>query len=375
MRTNTLQIERFEAIFSPEELWFVNILFRDNPVEMNFFNEDESTFLCIFAKRNGLAPLFYRSSYVDCLPAKCKLELRKEYLFNLGRNTAFQLIADEIITLLNNAGIPAILLKGSFLAPYIYPDLAFRPMGDIDILVPLHQVNEAWKLLNPNEDIASLHQEETGHHLPPFLIRGCLIEIHKSLFPTNTKFTIPVDDIWAAAIPIQGKKSLTVNPVHQVIYLSLHIYYSYRRGGMRLGWFYDIKLILNHYNDEINLQLVKDDAQKWKVWEPVELMLMFFSVLVPGNKLDVAVPKSLALTIEEMILMVQKSENQKLEYSYGVAWERLWHTIGFCNKAKFLWNVVTVHKNGRKQLSFYRLWHLFRNTGRFLMRKVLGSRA
>jgi hypothetical protein len=368
-----LQTTRFETLFAPEELWFVDVLLREKPLDLRSFNEDESTFICNFATRNGLAPLFYRSNYVDCLTTRGKLELRKEYLYNLGRNTAFQLIADEMVTILHGNGIPAILLKGSFLAPNIYADIAFRPMGDIDILVPLDKVYEAWQILNPESETTEFKDEETGHHLPTFFRRGCQIEIHKTLFPVNTKFTIPIEAIWSSALPIEGKKSFTLDPIHQIIYLMLHIYYTYRRGGLRLGWFYDVKVLLNHYKDEITLHKVQEVAQTWKVWEPVRLILMFFSVLMPDNKLFIPVVRDFNNAMEEMVMMLQKSEQQKVEYSYGVAWERLWHTKGLTNKVAFLWNIVTVESNGRKHLSFYRMWHLFRNTVRFLWRKVFSQ--
>ena len=373
MSKDNSQTTRFDSLFAPEELWFVDVLLREKRLELRSYNEEESTFICNFATRNGLAPLLYRSTYVDCLTTRGKLELRKEYLFNLGRNTAFQLIADEMVTILQGKAIPAILLKGSFLAPHVYKDIAFRPMGDIDILVPPDKVFEAWKILNPESETTEFKDEETGHHLPTFFRRGCQIEIHKTLFPINTKFTIPIEAIWSSALPIEGKMSFTLNPVHQIIYLILHIYYTYRRGGLRLGWFYDVKIILNHYNDEITLQQVQEVAQIWKVWEPVRLILIFFSVLIPDNKLFIPVVRDFNHALEEMVMMLQKSEQQKVEYSYGVAWERLWHTKGFANKVAFIWNIVTIETNGRKQLSFYRMWHLLRNTVRFLWRKFFSQ--
>lgn len=371
MINNLISGAKLESLFSTEELWLVNVLFRDKPIELKSFSDEESAYLCSFVIRNGLSSLLYRSNYVNCLPARFKLELRKEYLFNLGRNTAFQLVADEMVNTLHNYGVNAILLKGSFLAPFIYSDVAFRPMGDIDILVPAEKALSAWQLLNPEGASKTIDDDETGHHLPSFILRGCLIEIHRYLFPYNAKFALPINEIWAQSEPIEGKKSRTIHPVHQIIYLSIHIYYNYRRGGLRLGWFYDIKVLLDYYGDRISLKEVEELAQKWKVMEPVKIVLTFFSVLLPGNKLFIPSPKTLERSLEEMILMFQYSDKQKLEYSYGIAWERLWHTKGFINKIRFLWNILIIQKNGRKTLSLYRLWHLVKNTFRFLKRKML----
>lgn len=360
---------KFETLLSPEELWLVNILFRNKAFEAEMFSEEVSYYLCDFARRNGLAAVLYRSSYIDCLTVQYKLELKKEYLYNLGRNTAFQLIADEIVNILHEYDIPVILLKGGFLASYVYPDVAFRPMGDIDILVPMGREHEAWKILNPGVEPPNF-DEESGPHLLPFFFRGCQIEVHRYLFAENVKYTIPVKDIWKEALPIEGKKAFTVHPVQQVVYLAIHIYYSYRRGGIRLGWMYDFKALTDYYRENITLEKVEQQARLWNVWEPVKQILSLLAVLQPDSSLAPGIPKLMRTTLEEMIRMLQTSNQQNPKYSYGVVWERFIHTKGFKKKLNFLWNVITTEKYNKKQLSFSRIWHLTKNTCRYFIKRI-----
>ena len=369
MSKNKISPFKFEVYFSPEELWLVNIIFRNKPWEAKIFTDEESHYLCDFARRNGMGAILYRSHYIDCLTVKYKLELKKEYLFNLGRNTAFKLITDEIANILHQHEIPVILLKGGFLASYVYPDTAFRPMSDIDILVPLGQEHQAWKILNPGVEPPAF-DEKSGPHLLPFLFRGCQIEVHRFLFAENVKYTIPVKDIWEKALAIEGKRTFTVHPIHQVVYLAIHIYYSYRRGGIRLGWMYDFKVLTEYYGPQISLEEVEQQARLWKVWEPVKQILALLSVLQPDNSLALTITKSMKPTIEEMIRMVQTSDQQNPEYSYGVVWERFLHTKGSKEKINFLWNVISTEKYNKKRLSFSRIWHLTKNMIRYLIKRV-----
>lgn len=370
MTNSTSQISKLEALFTYEDLWVINVLFRDINIETDFFSDEASQYICNFCKRNGLASLMYRNQYSDYLTARSKLELRKEYLFNLGRNTAFQLVAEEIVNLLHEYQIPSILLKGSFLAPYVYKDVAYRPMSDIDILVPPGQEHKAWQLLNPEGDISQLFDDPTGHHVPSFIFRGCSIEIHRDLFPVNLKYTLPLDEILSGTLPIAGKHASTIEPQQMVIYLAIHIYYSYRRGGIRLGWFYDFSALVKHYGDQISINDIETIAKKWKVWEPVKLMLSFYTILAPGNSLSISISKEAEKEIEAIILLLQTSENSKNEYSYGVTIERFFHTKGFRNKCSFIWNILTVQKNQRKKLSLYRVWYLLKNTVRYLKKRI-----
>lgn len=365
-RSNPL---KFDVNFSPEELWLINILFRNKPCKAEIYTGEESHYLCNFASRNGMAAILYRSNYTDCLTVKYKLELKKEYLYNLGRNTAFQLIADEIVNTLHQHQIPVILLKGSFLASFVYPDVAFRPMSDIDILVPIGQEHQAWTILNPGVEPPDF-DEESGPHLQPFLFRGCQIEVHRYLFAENVKYTIPVNDIWKEALPIEGKKAFTVHPVQQVIYLAIHIYYSYRRGGIRMGWMYDFKVLTDFYQEQITLEKVKQQAILWNVWEPVQQILSLLTVLQPDSNLALPITKSMRSSLKEMIRMLQTSDQQNPEYSYGVVWERFLHTNGFKKKITFIWNVITTEKYNKKQLSFARIWHLTKNTFRYFIKRL-----
>ena len=363
MKTNNLQT-KIDSFFSKEELCLIEGLFRENEVLISF---DESELLNA-AARNGLSSLLYESDLFSRISAEAKSKLKQQYVYYLGRNTAFQLVAKEIVEKFNKHNIPAILLKGIFLSANIYKSAALRPMSDIDILIPHDKVHDAWQLLNPQSEIKP--DDETGHHFPGFNYHGINIELHRALFPSNVKYRIPVDTIWQNAESVENIKAFTLNPVHLVVYLLLHIYYTYRRGGLRLGWFYDIKTVIDYYGEKITFDEVKKISNDWNINKPIELMLLFYTVLCPGNKFAIPIEKNDIRTIKQMIDLLHISDNQKLEYSYGVAFERLSQTKGFKNKCRFVCNAMMIDDNNKRRFSFKRAGHLVSNTFRLVIRKI-----
>jgi hypothetical protein len=99
----------------------------------------------------------------------------------------------EVNTILTNAGIKHILLKGMALEHTLYEAKGLRQMNDNDILVKPEDAMKAWNLLVKNgfstELIkSSLHRKimfEVGNHLPALYKNGYAIEIHDKLFETG----------------------------------------------------------------------------------------------------------------------------------------------------------------------------------------------
>ena len=88
-------------------------------------------------KRNGLFPLTYIAlkDKFGLLPVQTCQILKKSYLFNLIKNTLFWnefLILAKVFNELNISFVP---LKGLSFIGSIYPDINYRSMVDIDILI------------------------------------------------------------------------------------------------------------------------------------------------------------------------------------------------------------------------------------------------
>lgn len=117
----------------------------------------------------------------------------------------------NIVTLLHEANIPFVIIKGTAAAIY-YPDPSVRTMGDIDILVPEEFFDDAFSLLEKNgykfcrdygdkRDysftkggvIFELHKRysDKNHDIEPYLINGIknaeTLTVYESNFPALPK--------------------------------------------------------------------------------------------------------------------------------------------------------------------------------------------
>lgn len=101
------------------------------------------------AEAHGMAPLLYvhLQAAGAPIPLNQKRELQALYLRHRHANQARTRLLGDIVTLYNAAGIRAIILKGAALAHIVYAEPGLRPMSDLDILVPLSQLQRAHSLL------------------------------------------------------------------------------------------------------------------------------------------------------------------------------------------------------------------------------------
>lgn len=359
-------MKTFDIYFSSEEIFLIEILFRDKEYDFNSIDEKK---LLKIAAQNGISQLLYKNDCSKKLSNEARSQLKDEYYYNLGKNSACQLIASEIAQKLSEKNIPVIFLKGISLISEIYKDIALRQMSDIDIMTKPQDVYEAWYAINHNTIEMKRNDDKTGHHLPCFNYRGINVELHRALFPMDVKYQIPVDEVFNNVKNIEDYNALILKPVHQVVYLLLHIYYTFRQGGTRLGWFYDIKALINHYEDQITIEKVENIANKLKIFKPVRKMLVFFTVLYPENKLSVTLSKRDINEAIRLIKTFHSSDSLTVEYGYGLAYERLAQTKGLKNKCLFLYNALLDDGKGNHKFSFKRLIILFIGTLKLLWRK------
>lgn len=92
------------------------------------------------AAYHNLSPLLFKrlkqGGTWTCVPADAWERLRLAYFASANRNRRLYLQLRPLLAGLRTAGIPVIVLKGAYLAEAVYGDIALRPMGDVDLLVP-----------------------------------------------------------------------------------------------------------------------------------------------------------------------------------------------------------------------------------------------
>jgi hypothetical protein len=358
--------------FLPAEDWLIGLIFRDETEAWSDKFGDEGAMI-EFALNHGLGQILYRSSVVDSLSEMGRNKLKKEYFSNLARNTALQIVGDEVLQKLRDRGIEAMFLKGSFLSRVVYKDPALRPMSDIDILVPTGKAEEAFMMLAPDLSVLK-NMDKYAHHLPGFMYRGVLLEIHKSLFAVNLKYQIPIGIIWQKKEVIPDGGLDAMHPLHLLAHLLLHIYYSYRNGGLRLGWFYDLKLCFEYYQNRFTKEEIINFMSANDLLKPVSRVLGLLLFLWPQSYLgsdDFEVPDNDVLKMARFIKRRQGRQSD-LKYGYSIAWERLKYSAGWKMRLAFMKYLVLVDKSGTHHHLLFRIWYLVKSSLRMLFYRMFG---
>lgn len=142
----------------------------------------------------------------------------------------------RVLRALEAAGIPVIVLKGAALAETVYPTLADRPMGDVDLLVRPADREQASAVLEaagyryvpePQQPFSPFATTFTGE----MAFRGrdrTVIELHWQLTPSEWLQQLCDLDpapFWAAAQPleVEGAHALQLAPHDLLLHLCVHL--------------------------------------------------------------------------------------------------------------------------------------------------------
>ncbi len=246
----------------------------------------------LYAKRFSIEPLLYRhlsmrehSRYV---PDEVSLALKKAYRFQALRNMRIQGCIHQILKAMNENDIPVILLKGAaFLATHLYPDIALRPMNDIDILLRRENIVKACDLLTalgydppePHAYQSRVHevvsQDLLGNHLPPIINRKIArIEIHSNINGIKDRTLLP-DLIWRKSIEqtMEGYRFRSLHTEHQILYLCSHLRRHIETGPFTLCWFCDIHELVRKHKETIQWESLFHLAAEAGVENRVKMIL------------------------------------------------------------------------------------------------------
>jgi len=134
---------------------------------------------------------------------------------------------DQVVSRLQNHGIPVVVLKGAALRVTAYRDPAERPFGDIDILVPKESLPDAVDLLEAQGYARhSEHRDriylEHFHHLVLSREPGFKVEVHWALVPSHSTIALDPEAFRRDAVPVTvpGSTFRVPAPEHMVIHLS-----------------------------------------------------------------------------------------------------------------------------------------------------------
>lgn len=224
------------------------------------------------------------------------------------------LIFDELRGLtrhLDNAGVAYFLLKGSALAPTLYPDPELRPMFDIDLMVRPDHVPHVRRLLAdrgfihafwnadtnavipvPDEQLAEYHTDH--YELPVFMRIGrARVDVPPELIPRswrrkhlkchigpncaasfpifvdvhiNLSLDFALEDVWhgVAEANVFGRPTPVQSPTGMVWFLAARLYNeAFQLNTCKLSMLGDLHAILNCWGEHIDWAWLEDTTTKY----------------------------------------------------------------------------------------------------------------
>jgi hypothetical protein len=258
------------------------------------------------AQWHRMLPLLWehlRSERADiAVPSEVAAVLQEATRLTAARNVRLEHERDRILAVLAQEGIPAILLKGAALVAAVYPHVALRPMGDLDLLVPEASVRRAHdavaKTLGYTVVGARLTRDDDArlakrqHHFPLLSPdRTVELELHHRILDDRPDYDVA--GIWQRAVTVDARQPYLLQvPEDLMLHVASHFTFDrIHRGEGSLGQLADMVRI--HERWTLDWEAVADSARRSHVGDRLFLALNSAAQLF-GDVAPPAVTQSLA---------------------------------------------------------------------------------
>src|SRR3989442_15318572 len=224
------------------------------------------------ARTHEVLPLLYRNlralGFAD-VPEPVRAELADAYGNNAIRNVLLAKELARVLSLLGEAGVPVMPVKGTALAESLYGDPALRVCADIDILVPPKCFIEAFRLM-----VSAGYQsrftpppllELTAHYGKDCALvredRACVypLQLHCGLVWGGPVERDLLEQIWSEAVrkTFYGVPAFALSADWEFLYLAVH---AARHGLTPLKWLVDLDRLCS--SGTVDWEKVKEKARR-----------------------------------------------------------------------------------------------------------------
>lgn len=172
----------------------------------------------------------------DAVPETVRAPLFAQEDIVLAQHEAVRYEAEEILACLARVGCPVIFLKGS---AYVLANNAAargRLLGDIDILIPREQLEQAELMLklggwhNAGHSAYDQRYYRTWMHELPAMHhreRGTVLDVHHTILPPTARLDVDTDGLLAAIQPVAGlHKAFVLAPHDQLLHCATHLFHE-----------------------------------------------------------------------------------------------------------------------------------------------------
>jgi len=291
-------------------LEYVICVIQNTPVTPPACTADEWDAMMTLLRPHGIFPLLalhLKEWDEECLPPEEIMDfLSRVFLEGCARNLRLGKQVETVTTALEDAGIPAILLKGHALARTVYPDPALRHSADVDILVKPDDIpacEPIFARLGYSCPHKTFYTSRYSAHHQNFYPsgKGIPVELHWVTDSGYGMFTPDwLDNAFERKIPVHSDdlSCYTLDPVSHLTFLAYH--HVFQHQALRLDWIYDIAGLMHSLR-------VPDD------WETLS------STCVANH---IRIPLEIALTAASLWAGVAIPEAFADRFGWGTASER-----------------------------------------------------
>ena len=194
-----------------------------------------------------------------------------------ARNVRMMHLLERIAKVFDDAGVPLMVLKGGALNLTIVRRPHQRPMADLDLMVKVEHLEQAFALLEQvrclrrqvlvREDFFPRYYYEVEFEAGD--VDPVTVDLHvRPLRPLRYARLVPPDAFWARAQQVAfGEARLLIPGVEDMlIHLAAH---SAVHGNRRSDWLIDVRRWSHVHRDEIDWDQLVDTAKSWGLALPV----------------------------------------------------------------------------------------------------------
>lgn len=295
--------------------------------------------------------IFKTRELEQAIPSGPWAALRRSYLLNSARNLLLSKEMLQVAGALQARGIPLLLLKGAYLAAFVYPDPATREMADLDLLVRAGHLKEAAGVLEALGFTAQYPYRldelvSYRHHLPAYgKANGVQIELHWNIVAPSENEPVNPSSLWARAVPasIDGVAVFGLCPEDLLLHVCGHAAYSHTF-EMSLRALYDVLVILQRFHTSLRCDLLVQTAVEWRWQRGVYLVLRMAGELLgaplPAGLLPALRPERFDETLfDTACAQILSEPGPARSVTEPLA---RWHVAGLPGKIRVFWQRVFI---------------------------------
>ncbi len=246
-------------------------------------------------------------SLINIVPEQETTFLEGAYLKSLSRNTILLEKFLELQSILEDAGISPVLIKGMAMELTAWGNMGLRQMNDIDLYVEPDKALDAWKLLKTMGYVSlpmksRLHHRFLmliGKHLPELHKDGISFEIHHNLFRRLETGDRRPESINSFKLDVEDYHCNIPEINTHFLFLIEHLAYHEKQGEAQIRQYMDLCQLITQRTHDVKKSGILELAEEYSLTD---------SLLSKFYQLHIFWGMSLPEEVQQQISNKQKQE-------------------------------------------------------------------